>query len=214
MDNILHEIHDFNRQVELDQYTCSRHACPHCASPTEARCARHQTVPRMFLVPIRDAIRSVESWRVRFRCLACGKTFTDYPPFALPHKRFVKQVVLEHSLKFLADDQATYQTATRGELVPLGYEASTAGKQLRGSTIWRWSGWLGSLKTMLNQVTRLIREKHPQDDLHRIAYDFPARKYRSPTRRERLQDAARLLLQAFPKMRGLFQTDIFTAFAT
>jgi hypothetical protein len=180
--------------------------------PKTPRFAQHQTVPRQFRVAIGDVIQTISSWRVRFRCLDCLRTFTDYPPFALPHKRFVKQVVLEHVKKFLADDQATSQQATWGTLVPLGYESSTDGKQLSGSTVWRWTTWLGSLKKVLNQAARLIREKDPQDDLHRTFYPFPRRKVRQPARLELLQDAARLLFQVLPKMKQLFGADIFTAF--
>jgi hypothetical protein len=176
----------------------------------------HQTVPRKFRVVCGDIVLVVDSWRVRFRCLDCQKTFTDYPPFAIPYKRFVKSVVLEHVGTFLENDQATYQQATRGEFVPLSYENSTDGKQLSPSTVWRWTTWLGSMKHVLQQAAQLIFEKDPQDDFHRKVYPMPARKCRGPgreVRRELLQDAARLLFAAFPRMKKLFGIDLFTAFA-
>jgi hypothetical protein len=101
--------------------------------------------------------------------------------------------------------------------VPLSYEGSTDGKQLNPATVWRWTTWLGSRKNLLNQAARLIREKDPQDDLHRKVYPFPSRKCRGPhreVRREILQDAARLLLAVLPRMQRLFGADpLFTAFA-
>jgi hypothetical protein len=72
------------------------------------------------------------------------------------------------------------------------------------------------MKHVLQQAAQLIFEKDPQDDFHRKVYPMPARKCRGPgreVRRELLQDAARLLFAAFPRMKKLFGVDLFTAFA-
>jgi organic radical activating enzyme len=62
---------------------------------------------------------------VRFRCPHCEKVFTEYPPFALPHKRFVNQDVLGKAQKYLdrqpPDARATYRESLRKNRYPLGY---------------------------------------------------------------------------------------------
>ena len=41
---------------------------------------------------------------------ACGKRFTDYPPFALPGKRFIKSPVLEKAGEYLGTDHSYAKT--------------------------------------------------------------------------------------------------------
>jgi hypothetical protein len=72
-------------------------------------------------------------------------------PFALPHKRFVKQAVLETSKVYLGTD-VTYEKAVWGKQVPIQYDPKEGGVIARGkdplprlapSTVWRWLSWLG-----------------------------------------------------------------------
>jgi len=42
---------------------------------------------RKFLVIVDMLVKTVLSALIRFRCPGCGKTFTYYPDFALPHKQ-------------------------------------------------------------------------------------------------------------------------------
>jgi len=156
----------------------------------------------------------------------CGKTFTDYPPFALPHKRFVKSQILERSLLYLQDPTMTYQQATC-ELVlgrangrspprqplPVFYpdpEQATS-RGLAPSTVHRWITTLGSLKKTLQAATSLLLDKDA--GIHRQAVDVAARKYRSQERKNRLQDTLRLF-HAEAAYRAWFGCSIFPYLAT
>lgn len=166
-------------------------------------------------------IVKVMTWMVRRKCSLCGKTFTDYPPFALPYKRFVSPEIMERSWRYLQDDTMTYERATR-ELVPgqtngrapprqslpVFYDDKPGG--LVPSTVHRWITTLGSLQKTLQAVMHLLLEKDA--DIHRQFLDIPPRKYRSCQRRRCLQDAMGLL-HANARFLILFKCSIFPKLA-
>lgn len=142
-------------------------------------------------------VEVLESWRVRFRCRHCRKTFTEYPPFALPHKRFVKQEVLAKALKYLSAERtpkcrATYREAVWEGRGPLSY-ATWEERQVSHSTVWRWLSWLGSLKDLMQLATQLIFQKDPQANLHWKLHPIADHKVRSEGRRRTLEQAAMML---------------------
>jgi hypothetical protein len=65
--------------------------------PFPASFTKHDCASREFRIRVFDpqldefVVEVIPSWRVRFRCSHCHAVFTEYPPFALPHKRFVQQ---------------------------------------------------------------------------------------------------------------------------
>ena len=162
-------------------------------------------------------VEIIESWRVRFRCGNCRKTFTEYPPFALPHKRFVKQDVLAKVEKYLSAEQprcrATYREAVWEGTVPVSYAKDQEGHQLSHVSVWRWLSWLGSLEDLLQRAIRLIFQKDPQADLHWKPHPIADHKVRSEARRQTLQRAARML-DVVEKFSLLFGVSLFTHFGT
>jgi hypothetical protein len=222
MANVRREVKDYNDAVSNGSFVCQRDACPGClGSPDFARhdCARRQFRIRVFDLRLDEfVVEVVPSWRVRFRCRPCQKVFTEYPPFALPHKRFVKQDVLAKALNYLADQQpdgqaATYRESVRDKRVPPGYANNNKGRQLSHVTLWRWLSWLGSLKNLVQRATQLVLQKDPQADLHRKSCPVAHGKTRSPQRRQTLEQATMTLhaADAFPRYFGV---SLFTHLGT
>ena len=140
----------------------------------------------------------VLSWILRWRCLLCGKRFTDYPFFALPRKRFTKRPVLEKANEYLGTDHSYRKTVEDGGM-PIMYDnrIRTKKKQpvgLAPSTVWRWLSWLGQMPGTLRATLNLIRQREPNSTLHRQPWVIPPRKYRSVKRREVLEQAMQLLV--------------------
>ena len=165
-------------------------------------------------------VEVIESWRVRFRCRHCRKTFTEYPPFALPHKRFVKQDVLGRALKYLSAEKkpkpkcrATYREAVWEGRGPLSYAEDQEGRQFSHSTIWRWLSWLGSLKDLMQQATQLILQKDPQANLHWKPHPIANHKVCSEERRKTLEQAAGML-DVVETFSLLFGVSLFTHLGT
>jgi hypothetical protein len=201
-------VKQYNQAVENNTWTCSREVCPRCFF--SARFAKHDCARRKFRVRLYDptlddiVIAVFDSWRVRFCCSHCGKTFTEYPSFAVPHKRFVQQDVLAKALPYLQDEQSeqapqnqqapprTYRAAVRERRLPASYIQDTHGRQLSHTTVWRWLSWLGSLRKLVQRATGMILEKNASADVHRQTFPIACHKYRSDSRRQTLQEAARL----------------------
>lgn len=186
--------------------------------------AKHDCARRKFRLRVYDStldeivVEVVESWRVRFRCRHCLKIFTEYPPFALPHKRFVKQDVLAKAWQYLSAEKqpkcrATYREAVREGRVPLSYAADQEGRQLSHSSIWRWLSWLGSLNDLRKRATQLIFQKDPQAHWHWTPHPIAAHKVRSEERRKTLGQAA-LMLDVVETFSRLFGVNLFTHLGT
>jgi hypothetical protein len=191
---------------------------PFSASFTKHDCARRKFRVRVYDPTLDEmVVEIIASWRVRFRCGNCLKTFTEYPPFALPHKRFVKQDVLAKAEKYLSAEQpgcrATYRETVWEGTVPVSYAKDQEGHQLSHVSVWRWLSWLGSLEDLLQRAIRLIFQKDPQADLHWKPHPIADHKVRSEARRQTLQRAARML-DVVEKFSLLFGVSLFTHFGT
>ena len=141
-------------------------------------------------------MHSVPGYLPRFECVACGRTFTDYPPFALPHKRYTTASVLDRCRSFFAGFNVSYRKAVwvgRQRIVYAPHDGHEDLRQLSHATLWRWLGWLGGMTLVLAAALKLVRDKDPQANLFRRPYPIDPRRYRSEQRRLVLQTAARLL---------------------
>ena len=141
------------------------------------------------------------------------------PPFALPHKRFVTEVVLDQSQAFLGTDQS-YRASVRPNGRELVYDdrqdeaLARAGAALSHSTVWRWLSWLGDgLQRTFREARRLIRAREPRSPLHRQDWRVSSAKYRSEPRRQTLERALQGLVVT-EVFRELFGKAIFPNFAT
>ena len=158
----------------------------------------------------------VPGYLPRFECSACGRTFTDYPPFALPYKRYTTPSILDRAKRFFQGRGTSYRRAMwvdRQRIVYAPHDGEEDLRQLSHTTLWRWVGWLGGASDLLAAGLKLIRDKDPGADLFRRLYPIDPRRYRSEERRQVLQDAARLLDVA-GEFERLFDTSFFPDFAT
>lgn len=89
----------------------------------------------------------------RWKCLECGKTFTAYPPFASPYKRYALDDILRLSSKYIQDEQQTYYTVVTHEGSSIGYEEENKKNVdhfLAPSTLWRWIRWSGTTQVSID----------------------------------------------------------------
>jgi hypothetical protein len=141
------------------------------------------------------------------------------PPFALPHKRFVTEVVQDRSQAFLGTDQS-YRASVRFNGRELVYDdrqdeaLAREAAALSHSTVWRWLSWLGDgLQRTFREARRLIRAKDPRSPLHRQNWSVSSAKYRSEPRRKTLERALQAVV--FTEVfQVLFGKAIFPNFAT
>jgi hypothetical protein len=191
---------------------------PFPAAFTKHDCTRRQFRIRVFDPQLDEfVVEVILSWRVRFRCSHCHAVFTEYPPFALPHKRFVKQDLLAKTEHYFAQQQAgqptTYRQAVRDQRVPPSYAHQDDGRQLSHVTLWRWLSWLGSLKDLVQWGTQLILQKDPRADVHRQSCPVADANVRSDQRRRTLEEAS-MALHVANAFCQCFGVSLFTHIAT
>ena len=77
------EVKTHTRRVEAGERVRYGQACPRCGAAKEEFFRLHDCRRRKFRLVIERCIQVALSWILRWRCLRCGKRFTDYPPFRL-----------------------------------------------------------------------------------------------------------------------------------
>lgn len=133
----------------------------------------------------------VEGVLVRWKCSLCKKTFTVYPDFVLPHKRYVRSDVLGLSEKYLEDSKLSYDGLLWNGTSRTGY-LDNQNRFLWPSTIRRWVIWLGSQEDYLRKALDLLRQKCPSTKVFRQVFLIPPHKYKS--------DAQKLILERAKKL--------------
>jgi len=171
---------------------------------------------------------SDSSWRITSASSApgsCGSNapaakgpLPTIPPFALPHKQFTSDILIDKTKDFLGSDKS-YRETVRHQGKDLVYDdrqdhpLANRPAALAHSTPWRWLCWLASLTLTRRAASQLICQKDPDDDGHKRVIPIEPQKYRSQQRCQSLQEAARMLLIEADFQRH-FQKKIFPTFAT
>jgi len=208
------KIKKHTEKIKAKQYDEPRGLCPKCSEKPE--CFKlHESRPRKFLFIVADIVKQVESLLLRWKCILCKATFTEYPDFALPYKRYVTDDILRLSGRYLEQYLETYRRLVTDQTDP-NRTLPTAYKQggcLAHSTPWNWMKLLGGLPVMYQAGLELIGRFEPGTDLFRRFTPVAPRKYRSPARKKLLQKVKNLLLLN-ARQEDLFSHRIFPRFKT
>jgi transposase-like protein len=208
----LEEIKAYQQKVEKDKITAHNlPPCPRCGVDS-AFFKLHAYRERRFLVIVDMSVRSAFCTLVRFSCPGCGKTFTYYPDFALPHKHYTCASIMGFSGTYVESDDTTYKQTVMVDGSTPGYPGGE--RTLAPTTIHRWITTLGGfVKTCQKALKFLLQE----DPLSRVCRDLaqwivPRRKYKNPQRKKLLLVCRRLCVCEV-RFQVAFKTSIFTKLA-
>ena len=195
-------------QQEAESQDSPDCCCPGCQQQAPGY-RPHDRRRRQFYVVVGNWVHRFFTTLVRWKCAVCGTTFTFYPSFCVPYKRFILADITRLSGRYVEADEASYRSVVRCRGMAIGYaeEPSTL-KQLSPTTLWRWLGDLGACQARLQAGLRLIQQKDPRLALHRQIRPVAARKYRTERRREQLQ-TGRFLLSVAEVFNHLFGQVMF-----
>jgi len=189
--------------------------CPRC-NVESAFFKIHAYRERRFLIIIEMFINAVYCSLVRFGCPGCGKTFTHYPDFAIPHKRFTRQTITAFSANYIESKNMTYQQAVMVDNDVPGYPQtdSADAPTLAPSSIHRWITSLSRFTQTCRTSLILLLQENPVSsicrDLARLI--IPQRKYKTHQRKKQLIGCRQLMIvEAF--FQATFKTSIFTKLA-
>lgn len=159
--------------------------CPRCRVES-AFFKIHGYRERRFLIIIEMLIEAAYCSLVRFGCPGCGKTFTHYPDFAIPHKHYTRQTIEGLSRAYVENDQKTYEDAVMtDEAVP---ERPVSGQVLAPSSVHRWIGTLAELiRLYCDAMKKSLAGKGAAQLFEEPApIQLPEKKYKTPNRRHSL----------------------------
>jgi hypothetical protein len=208
----LEAIKAHQQKVEKDKITPHNlPPCPRCR--VDSRFFKiHAFRERRFLIIIELLIKAAYCSLVRFKCPGCGKTFTNYPDFAIPHKHYTQPTTMGFADTYLQDDDMTYQQAVMFYSGAPGYPHSDS--ILAPSTIHRWITSLGRLTNTCRTALTLVLQENPLSSICRnlARVVIPQRKYKTKQRKKQLINCQQLMIvEAF--FRATFKTSIFTKLA-
>lgn len=169
------------------------------------------------------------SWIVRWKCHVCGKTFTITPDFALPNKRYVKDVIFQCAKEYTTNNAASYEKTAakmcngycgvdkKGEPDPAAPPPcnSQTGNEfsLGGSMIYRCVAFVGEQKEVARKALQMITESDPTSTLFRSTYQIATQKYRTQARKTVLQNCLKIL-KIKQEFEHRFKCSLFPIFAT
>lgn len=187
------------------------HFCPKCGSShSDFKC--HECRHRLFYVVIKSLVHTVESFLGRWKCSLCRATFTAYPEYALPYKRYVKDFCVSLGNDYVQNDAATYLSVIKST----EYKTETTNENprtLERSTVWRWLSFFGSLKNTLHNAFEIIRQSAPNSTVFRRMSPIHPKKYRSEERKSILEWAFQLFT-AEAEFQGILGHSFFPDLAT
>lgn len=183
--------------------------CPACQETGGLRV--HELRPRTFWYVVSHTVKRAASYVLRVACELCCHRTTVLPDFALRHKRYILPEVIDASDRYLLDETASYESATRVAGRPVFHD--TGGACRPRATVHRWIGFLGSLVTLLAHATGLVLEAVPGFSPLAEMLHFAPRRYQSEARRECLERAHRLLRVRSHLLRAT-DHDLFPSIAT
>ena len=149
------EIAAHSARVRKGNHRCSLSRCPHCGRAPESMLffRRHALRHREFLVIQGRYVHTVEGLLARWRCPFCRRTFTEYPPFALPFKRYAVSQIAPRALDYVEEDGISYRKAVLETFMPIFHWFDpAAGPDARAddepvlahTTLYRWVSTLGN----------------------------------------------------------------------
>ena len=208
----LEDIKAYQYKVEKDKIT------PHNLPPCPRCCVDssffklHAYRERRFLIIIEMLIQAAYCSLLRFKCPGCGKTFTNYPDFAIPHKHYTQPTIMGFAGTYLKDEIMTcHKTVMSYGAVP-GYPHSDA--TLAPTTIHRWITTLSRFTQTCRTALLLLLQENPASSICRklARIIIPSRKYKTKQRKKQLVNCRQLMIvEAF--FQATFKTSIFTKLA-
>ncbi|MCP4991028.1 MAG: hypothetical protein GY928_34760 [Colwellia sp.] len=184
--------------------------CPKCNTKTSIF-KRHTQRKRFVYVIVRNVVNQILTLLVRWRCSNCKGTFTRYPDYLLPYKRYAKDHILSLSREYLENENTSYRKVVECEEKVFLHQKEgedLSDMQLEGSTVWKWVSFLGKLTSVVHEALQLIRAKSPGSEIFRKMFPVYPRKYISQRRRKILQSGI-FHIRIEQEHRNIFGASIF-----
>jgi len=204
-------IHQYNEKVRKKSHKPEVKSCPRC-SGVEQYFQRHELRERKYLVRIENIVKRIIGFLVRWRCMECEKTFTDYPDFCVRNKQYIKDSIEDKCQEYVNKSETSYEKLAM--LVGYMNKGKEEERMMAKSTIWRWCGDLGKRKELCECVVKLLTQVQPQLKIYKKFYPIAKWKYKSEERRECLLTLQKLGAVVQELSKAIKKEIFFTHFET
>ena len=212
---IIEKIEAHEKEVQARKLPKDLEVCPKCSERSRSF-KLHERRPRLFLVIVDFLVKEIWSILGRWECPLCHCTSTYYPDYAIPYKRYTKDTILELSKKYVEEKDSTYESVVQNDMDTIVYDSkinsSKYESHLRGSTVWWWLSYIGSMQLLISEAFSLIRKKDLSSKVFREIQPINPKKYRSKKRKNLLQRCIELL-NFEEEFRRLFSNSLFPHFS-
>ncbi len=178
---ILEIINEYTKSIVDGDFPCPETNCKHCHKKPE-KYEPHDCRKRKLRYVAKDLVKVVTTLLLRWKCPNCGVTFTQYPLFILPHKRFVLTDIVQFAEKYLTSEDSNYADVVKTDGSGIGYldENDLCDSFLSPSSVWRF---LKYLVCIYESNRGIFREKYGK------LKPIPSSKFRSKQRKKLLYRA-------------------------
>jgi len=162
-------IRDHTEAVEKGNFSMPTCCCHQCHKKVDGY-KLHECRKRQLRVFHNDIIKVFITFLLRWKCPLCQSTFTEYPSFILPHKRFVLFDMCRLSQQYIESETANYRDTVKCNGSEIGYIDPVSGlceRFLSHSTLYRFIEYLANLCLSFRVST----------------FSISSRKYRTSTRK-------------------------------
>jgi hypothetical protein len=151
----------------------------------------HECGKRQFRIIVKDIVKVMMSFLLRWKCPHCKSTFLDYPFFAMPYKRFTIVDISALSKQYIETENLSYRKSVMDRDINIGYPdpaTRLCNHFLAHSTVWRFNNFMADFIMSFKKSSFYTKKIHPT-------------KYRTQSRKA-------LLLRALHTIVKIYSSDI------
>ena len=163
----------------------NRKCCPCCFSE-QATFKRHDSRTRELRYLVTFWVNTFLLTLFRWKCSVCKESFTVYPDFLLPYKRFITPSMLLLCQQYLRRGEASYREIAHPEKSHYVYNGKDS-QELSHVSIWNWFKSLLPFARNAHKVIGHLFQIDPDSSIHREVIPINPHKYRSENRKNCLE---------------------------
>ncbi len=130
------KIKKYLEKINIFSYPEAGEQCKKCGN-TNVEFKLHDCRERKVRI-IEDVFVKIERVvLVRYKCSFCKGTFTVYPDFILPHRRYATDSMIERSEKYLEKEDMSYEKSIKEGVIKIGYEEDLVEKKAHETFFFR-----------------------------------------------------------------------------
>lgn len=208
------KVKEYNGKIENSEEFYPDSYCPKCKKEPQ-KFKKHDRRNRKLRVIVEGLIQIMMVIIIRWKCPLCKATFSIYPDFMAPHKRYSCTQIVELSKQYL-NQETSYQDALRDGNNFIGYQPedtfinmkknkddeSIVESFLAPSTLYRWCSWLGSFQSQVSQALDILNQTIFDLNICRQFIPVYPRKYNTEKRKVVLQQALKVFQMSEIKING------------